>query len=88
MREIHPDKLTLRGADIDRKFEIVEQEFDVVLNELPRDKGTNSPRGMLSKAQKKLNQYQASVRDEPDVEELETVRILLQDTISILSNQD
>lgn len=85
IRDMAPDKLSLRGFKSGSRVDAIRQEFDTALSALPKTGMGSTARGQLVKAQSRLNSYSSSLSTEPNNFEWQNLQSLVQDTISDLT---
>lgn len=86
IRDVAPEKTSLRGFKGDDRFDLIRREFDLALSALPKSGVGSEARKQLTNAQDKLNIYQRSLPVNPDQENWQKLQIFVQDTISELTS--
>lgn len=86
IRDVSPDKVSLRGYKFAPKIDLLRQEFDTALSALPKVGVGSTARGLLVAAQGHLNIYNSSLPEQPGNSEWQNLQGLVQDTISELKS--
>lgn len=86
IRDVSPDKVTLRGYKFAPKINSIRQEFDTALSALPKTGVGSQGREILVAAQGHLNNYHSSLPEDPNSSDWQNLQILVQDAISELKS--
>lgn len=84
IRDITPQKTSVRGFKWSPKIDSIRKEFDGVISALPAVGPGNVARQILVKAQSHLNNYEASLSAKPDTSEWQALQGNVQDAVSEL----
>lgn len=87
IREISPDRKAPRGFNYSLKIDAIRKEFDTALSSLPQQGSGEVARSNLKTAQFRLNQYSASLTNEPAAMEWQKLQNSVQDAISTLTTE-
>ncbi|MCF6431079.1 hypothetical protein [Leisingera sp. MMG026] len=87
IRDVSPDKVSLRGYKFAPKIDSMRQEFDTALSALPKVGVGSRGRELLVAAQGHLNSYHSSLPAEPNSSEWQNLQIFVQDAISELKSK-
>ena len=86
IRDVAPDKVSMRGFQIGNRLDSIRREFDSALSTLPKFGIGSNARTQLTSAQSELNVYQKSLSSTPDLLSWEKLQVFVQDTVSDLTS--